>query len=303
MGYSKKKTNQTADGGNKATADEPSSCRLFRVRPLAIAAIVVILAAVAFLVVRRGTGSGERGTADKEKKVQRQRPARSPQPPPQTAPKPPEPPKKDYSKLDNIALRRLPASETNNLTEAQVKYWKMFHPWPPPDENQPRTKHGKYHIFESRADNEIAFVLATEPGTMVLGNRSVGPDFERRFLKSLERPIIVSKDDSDYDRELKRAVIDAKIELKAAYDRGEDIGKIMDEARDELQRLARYRAQVEKEALKMMHRPGATAQDADATIEAVNKMLEAKGMAPIELNSMSRLAMKYQRMKSAPNNE
>ena len=77
----------------------------------------------------------------------------------------------------------------------------------------------------------------------------------------------------------------------------------MDEARDELQRLARYRAQVEKEALKMMHRPGATAQDADATIEAVNKMLEAKGMAPIELNSMSRLAMKYQRMKSATNNE
>ena len=302
MGYSKK-TNKPADNGGKETADALASRRPFRVRPLAIAAIVVILAAVAFLVVMKGTGSGERGTADNEKKVQRQRPARSPQPPPQTAPKPPEPPKKDYSKLDNIALRRLPASETNNLTEAQVKYWKMFHPWPPPDENQPRTKHGKYHIFESRADNEIAFVLATEPGTMVLGNRSVGPDFERRFLKSLERPIIVSKDDSDYDRELKRAVIDAKIELKAAYDRGEDIGKIMDEARDELQRLARYRAQVEKEALKMMHRPGATAQDADATIEAVNKMLEAKGMAPIELNSMSRLAMKYQRMKSATNNE
>ena len=302
MGYSKK-TNKPAENGGKATTDAPSARRPFHVRPVAIAAIVVILAAVAFLVVRRGTGSGERGTADNEKKVQRQRPARPPQPPPQTAPKPPEPPKKDYSKLDNIALRRLPASETNNLTEAQVKYWKMFHPWPPPDENQPRTKHGKYHIFESRADNEIAFVLATEPGTMVLGNRSVGPDFERRFLKSLERPIIVSKDDSDYDRELKRAVIDAKIELKAAYDRGEDIGKIMDEARDELQRLARYRAQVEKEALKMMHRPGATAQDADATIEAVNKMLEAKGMAPIELNSMSRLAMKYQRMKSATNNE
>ena len=302
MGYSKK-TNKPADNGGKTTGGAPSAQWSSRIRPVAIAAIVAILAAVAFLVVRRGTGNGERGTADNEKKVQRQRPARPPQPPPQTAPKPPEPPKKDYSKLDNIALRRLPASETNNLTEAQVKYWKMFHPWPPPDENQPRTKHGKYHIFESRADNEIAFVLATEPGTMVLGNRSVGPDFERRFLKSLERPIIVSKDDSDYDRELKRAVIDAKIELKAAYDRGEDIGKIMDEARDELQRLARYRAQVEKEALKMMHRPGATAQDADATIEAVNKMLEAKGMAPIELNSMSRLAMKYQRMKSATNNE
>jgi len=301
MGYSKK-TNQPTENGGKAAAGAAAR-RTFRVRPVVIAATTAIIAVVAFLVVRRGTGNGERETANGEKKVQRQRPARQARPVPQTTPRPPATPKKDCSRLDNIALRRLPASETNNLTEAQVKYWKMFHPWPPPDENQPRTKHGKYHIFESRADNEIAFVLATEPGTMVLGNRSVGPDFERRFLKSLERPIIVSKDDSDYDRELKRAVIDAKIELKAAYDRGEDIGKIMDEARDELQRLARYRAQVEKEALKMMHRPGATAQDADATIEAVNKMLEAKGMAPIELNSMSRLAMKYQRMKSATNNE
>ena len=85
MGYSKK-TNKPAENGGKATADAPSSRRTFRVRPVAIAAIVAILAAVAFLVVRRGTGNGERGTADKEKKVQRQRPARTTQPtqPPST---------------------------------------------------------------------------------------------------------------------------------------------------------------------------------------------------------------------------
>ena len=85
MGYSKK-TNKPADNGGKATADEPSARQSFRVRPLAIAAIVAILAAVAFLVVRRGTGTGERGTGDKGKKVQRQRPARTTQPtqPPST---------------------------------------------------------------------------------------------------------------------------------------------------------------------------------------------------------------------------
>ena len=220
------------------------------------------------------------------------RPAKAPLP---AAEKPtPLPKPKDYSALDNIQLRRLPESETNNLTEAQVKYWRMFHPWPPPDKDQPKAKHGKYHIFETRADNEIAFVLATEPGTMVIGNRSVGPDFESRFLKSLEKPIIVSKDDSEYEQNLKRAVIEAKLNLKDALDRGEDIGKIMDEARDELQKMARYRAQLEKEATVLLHRGEIGAADAEDVIKAVNKMLEEKGIAPIELNSMSRLAMKYQ---------
>ena len=214
--------------------------------------------------------------------------------PPVVAKPTPQPKPKDYSSLDNIQLRRLPESETNNLTEAQVKYWRMFHPWPPPDKDQPKAKHGKYHIFETRADNEIAFVLATEPGTMVIGNRSVGPDFESRFLKSLEKPIIVSKDDSEYEQNLKRAVIEAKLNLKDALDRGEDIGKIMDEARDELQKMARYRAQLEKEATVLLHRGEIGAADAEDVIKAVNKMLEDKGIAPIELNSMSRLAMKYQ---------
>ncbi len=214
--------------------------------------------------------------------------------PPVMAKPTPQPKPKDYSALDNIQLRRLPESETNNLTEAQVKYWRMFHPWPPPDKDQPKAKHGKYHIFETRADNEIAFVLATEPGTMVIGNRSVGPDFESRFLKSLEKPIIVSKDDSEYEQNLKRAVIEAKLNLKDALDRGEDIGKIMDEARDELQKMARYRAQLEKEATVLLHRGAMGAADAEDVIKAVNKMLEDKGIAPIELNSMSRLAIKYQ---------
>ena len=60
MGYSNKK-NQPPVGGGKATADEPSSRRSFRVRPLAIAAIVVILAAVAFL-----WGQEEKGKTEDE---------------------------------------------------------------------------------------------------------------------------------------------------------------------------------------------------------------------------------------------
>ena len=85
MGYSKK-TNKPADNGGKTTGGAPSAQWSSRIRPVAIAAIVAIFAAVAFLVVRRGTGTGEQGTGDKGKKVQRQRPARTSQPtqPPST---------------------------------------------------------------------------------------------------------------------------------------------------------------------------------------------------------------------------
>ena len=282
-GSSEKNTNGTS-AAKRPVGGAKKSPSIMRGAFAALAVVALAAGAWWWLMARRAP---EPSAPERPK-----RPAKAS--PPVVAKPTPQPKPKDYSSLDNIQLRRLPESETNNLTEAQVKYWRMFHPWPPPDKDQPKAKHGKYHIFETRADNEIAFVLATEPGTMVIGNRSVGPDFESRFLKSLEKPIIVSKDDSEYEQNLKRAVIEAKLNLKDALDRGEDIGKIMDEARAELQKLARYRAQLEKEATVMLHRGEIGAADAEDVIKAVNKMLEEKGIAPIELNSMSRLAMKYQ---------
>ena len=281
-GSSEKNTNGTS-AAKRPVGGAKKSPSIMR-GAFAAFAVVALAAGAWWWLARRAP---EPVAPEKPKRPAKASPPAAEKPTPQTKPK-------DYSSLDNIQLRRLPESETNNLTEAQVKYWRMFHPWPPPDKDQPKAKHGKYHIFETRADNEIAFVLATEPGTMVIGNRSVGPDFESRFLKSLEKPIIVSKDDSEYEQNLKRAVIEAKLNLKDALDRGEDIGKIMDEARAELQKLARYRAQLEKEATVMLHRGEIGAADAEDVIKAVNKMLEEKGIAPIELNSMSRLAMKYQ---------
>ena len=202
----------------------------------------------------------------------------------------------NYAELVGKELRRVPESETNRLTAAQIEYWKMFHPYPPPSKFQPLVHRGEWEIFEERVDNEIAGVLSIEPGETLLGIRGRDERFERRFLKSLTRPIIVKEDDSDYAKNLKRAVIEAKADLKAAYDRGEDITQIMEDARNEMQRLGQYKANLEKEAMKLARRANSADEVAD-TIGAVNKMLEDKGIAPIELNSMSRLAVKYQKLK------
>lgn len=208
-------------------------------------------------------------------------------------------PEKDYSKLTSLEIRHIKESETNLLTDAQIQHWRLFHPWPPPDKNQPKRTKARWEIFETKVDNQIAGMLAVEPGTQFFGDgRALMRGFDKRFLKSLSTPIIVRETDSDYDKVLKRSVVQAKAELKSRLDAGEDITQIMLDTRDELQKLGRYRADAEKLALQNLRKSGVTAADADDIITAVNTMLESKGIAPIQNNQFSRLGLEVQRIKS-----
>lgn len=208
-----------------------------------------------------------------------------------------EEPKRDLAKISDWELRHLKPEETNGLSAAQIAFWKMFHPWPPPDPNQPKPPKAEYKIFDTRVDNEIAEILSIEPGEMIDGDANYNEKFVERFLRSLTKPIIVRKTDSEYDKELKRSVIQAKADLKAAYDRGEDICKILEDSRSELIRLGHFKEQLEKTAFREMNREGTTEQDAETILKTVNTMLEEKGIAPIEPNSISRLTFRLQAFK------
>ena len=210
--------------------------------------------------------------------------------------------KPDYKRLYGKALRKVPESETNRLSAAQVEYWRMFHPFPPPNGSQPAANRGAWEIFGNRAENEIAGLLSIEPGETVIGQIAFEDGFVRRLRRSLMHPIVVEDGDSDYVRNLKHSVSAAKEQLKDAMDRGEDVGMIMASARDELQRLGKYRAELEKQAERLVRR-GATAEDVEDVVGAINKLMETKGLAPIELNSMSRLAIKYNMLKADKNQE
>ena len=212
--------------------------------------------------------------------------------------KPAATPAQPKKPLTNWDIRHLSKDETNGLNQAEQNYWKMYHPDPPPDANQPAHNKGKYRIFKSRTDNDIAFLMATEPGTPVFGSGEFfARGFTRKFLKSLETPIVINDDDSEYDRSLKQAVIDTRQELKKRYDGGEDIEKIMRDTRDEIQRLGQYKMQIDKFIKKETsgaERKGLTDNDIGEIIKAANKMLEEKGIAPIEPSPMLRRALKLQ---------
>ena len=145
-----------------------------------------------------------------------------------------------------------------------------------------------FAIFDRQCDNEIALCLTIEPGQVLVGTPLFRGRFLKDFLASLKEPIIPLQDDSEEIKELKRAVNAAKIELKEAYDRGEDIEQLMMETRKQLQDLGIYKQALESDLRDAIKMSAESTEDIDDFIKAANKLLEDKGIAPMELNLMAR---------------
>jgi len=178
---------------------------------------------------------------------------------------------------------------TNGLSPVQARIWR-YHRNPPSWTNTTSltTPKSAYEIFPTSAENAIACLLSLKPGESLVGTPVYGKKFTEEFIKSCEVPIIVSKDDTPYQQQLKKDMIATKIELRQRMADGEDLGKILLQAREENQRLAQIKREVESEMREMI-KSGATSEaDIDDCVAAANKLLDAKGIAPISLNPVSK---------------
>ena len=159
---------------------------------------------------------------------------------------------------------------------------------------------GKYEIFDHACENEIAGFLSMEPGQGLVGTPRYNGRFKRDFLESLKHPIVVTPDDSPEDAALKRNVIKAKIELKEALDRGEDIEQIMLDTRKEMQDLARYKQELKQQMHEMVKGDGEmTTEEMEDLVDAANKMLDAKGIAPMTFGPLTRRKIMLMREQEA----
>ena len=137
-------------------------------------------------------------------------------------------------------------------------------------------------VFTNRAENEIERVLTIQPGQTLFGTRRYDQHFENEFKKSLETPILIDEDDSPYVKEVKQAMIAAKIEICDRMRNGETLAAILEETRSELTRLAQYKRDLQHEVMQATENPDFSEQDLEDYISAANKMLESKGIAPIK---------------------
>ena len=149
----------------------------------------------------------------------------------------------------------------------------------------------KYSIFENRSDNEIAGILMMKPGDAVVGTKRYDKWFTKQFLKTIETPITASEDDEPWQTELKGLVKQARLELKQAYDNGEDIAAIMTESRQQLQDLGKY-----KQAIRQLYAQNIKECKSEEELgelqKAVNIMLEEKGCAPMNFTPLTKMNLK-----------
>ena len=105
--------------------------------------------------------------------------------------------------------------------------------------------------------------------------------YENEFRQSIADPIRIKDDDSDYDKQLKQAVIDTRKEIARQIGEGRSFAEVMQETRQDLMRLGQFKQSLEKELRAIRKNGEVSDEDYKTFVEAANKMLEEKGAAPI----------------------
>lgn len=141
-------------------------------------------------------------------------------------------------------------------------------------------------LFSQPSDKKIERLMRAQPGKLVLGTITYNEKFVSDFLESLKTPIEFSAEDSEEDRAIKQAVIDARADLKAAYDRGEDIVEIMNATENELHNLAAYRINLQSTIHEYRKGGEHTEQEIQDYIKAANTILEENGIEPLRLGEI-----------------
>ena len=272
-------------GAMKKKASKPAISKIF----LIAASVMTVIGVAVWFLLSEETPQVEKPAPEKPKIVK-------PNPPKEVKRVAVETPKVEKK----LPKWKYPVERTNELNAVELRKWRAMHRPPPGYTNTTSLTEAppKYAIFKHRSENEIAALLTMTPGETLVGTPVYTKRFTDDFLKSLETPIIATEEDSPEDAELKRAMVETKIELKARIDAGEDLGQILLDTRREYQELARYKFMLQNEINEIKKNPDATIQDVEDFVTAANQLLEQKGIAPIKLSPISkRMLLRKKGMK------
>lgn len=162
---------------------------------------------------------------------------------------------------------------------------------------------GRKRVFQHSAENEIARLLSIEPGKFFVGNGMYNQRFVDSFRESLVTPTLVTKDDTEEEKALKRQVNEVKADLKARMDAGEDICKIMRDTEQELRDLSTYRNDMMKDLHAIRMGQDMSDEDFQTYVDAANKMMKERGLPELKCHKIheSRLKVLRERYQAREN--
>ena len=261
----------------KVTAKKPSP-----IRGIVAGGLVCVLAVGAYFAFFSGSEKPQAEKVEKERgRIKEVTPAAAPKYE-ELAPKPE---KKEIPFWERAT--------TNGLTPMEALKWKHHHTKIAFTNDITRyDKKPKYQVFDNGIDNRLACYLTIEPGQGLVGTPQFDEKFKERFLKSCEQPIIISQDDDDYTKELKKAVREVKVDLMNRIHDGEDIGQIFEETHAEILRLATLKRDIQSEFARYARENTGAPEDVEDYFKAANKMLEEKGIAPFKMSPVVKEAIR-----------
>jgi hypothetical protein len=141
-------------------------------------------------------------------------------------------------------------------------------------------RYARKPVFDNASDDQLAMAVGGG-GTQAIAPIPMTAASEAEFLKSLERPIMISEDDSEQVKRLKEAVRDARKAMKRMMDEG----KTYNEALAEHQKLVNENVDTRNQCaaeLKALVDAGDKA-GAEQYIRTMNIALEQMGIEPLEM--------------------
>ena len=274
----------------------------FPFRGLVAGVIVVLGAAVAaWWLWPTGESAGETPPPQTKQRIKEVTPAAVAKPSAESEKAAPKP--KTFAEMTNEEkLADIRAKYGNNIPENLkpiVRY--LEHP-PQRDFRAPPRPTA---IFKRHSERMIAEMLLVEPGNFMLRKPTFDAGFDADFAAALNEKIEFDKDDTDYQRELKQAVIDSKAEIAERMRKGETASEIMNKFSDELFELSRYQQNIEQMVREVKMNPKMTDADVKDCVNAANEMLASKGIKPMAMPNMvfRQAALRFQAEKMKKGSE
>lgn len=161
----------------------------------------------------------------------------------------------------------------------------------------------KYAIFKYNYQNELAAYLTAPPGSQFVGEPVYSDDFIKEVVETMSLPIEEDENDTPEQRQLREDMRGVMKTLQQQVDAGNDVVELFKETRKELQDLGIYKITLEDEFRKIYSDDNMSDAEVDLSLRAVNKMLEAKGIAPLSFNKVTREIIRVGHDIDSPNEQ
>ena len=146
-------------------------------------------------------------------------------------------------------------------------------------------------VFKHSSLNAIASLITISPGDLLVGDLEYGDEFIIDFNDSLTEPIEYEEGDTEYTRQVKDAVKEARKNLYEMMNQGKDIAEAMNDARSDLRNLSLHRQEIMAMVAETAEDESAADDDVADIITAANALFREKGIKEIGDNEFVRWSL------------